>query len=441
MLRIRIGLLALALTVLIVPTGCNDDVPQKVDTEPTITSPKQISQWLEQLNAIFRATNTSGPEASRILAYASIAYYEGYALSTTEMRTLVGQLEGLDALPQPEPELIYNYGLIAEAAMYKVLDEMFANAPANIQLVLSSTYTNHERDYFYSGLTQTIIDRSRNFGYELGEAILAWSAQDGHDQLANCTATIPNEPGNWRPTPPDFASPKDVCWGELRAFTFTPSQLVALCNPGLPQDVNTQSGSAYMNDIVEVQELGDNLNSAQEEIARFWNDGPTSFTVPGHYISILGQLVDQNILNGQQTVVAFAQLCIAMADTYISTYKQKYTYFRPRPATIIQDELDNNWESELLDPSTPEYPSLRATLGYAASQVFIHRYGEREFTDRTYISILSIDERIYSSFSEMGQEAALSRLYAGTNIRSTIEASEYHGRCIAQRANELFLTE
>ena len=440
MLRIRLSLVLLALTLLLSQSGCEDNTPQ-ADLDPTITSPSQVSNWLEQLNVIFQTTNTSGPEASRMLAYASIAYYQGYQLSSENMRTLVGQLNGLNSLPEPEPSLRYNYGIIAEAAAYTVLNEMFSDAPSNIPTILQGTYVINERDYYYNGITQDVIDRSKEFGTELGEAILVWSSEDGYDQLESCSFSIPTEPESWQPTPPNFSDASDACWGNLRAFTFTPEQLVALCNPGIPQQVNTQSGSNYMTDVVEIQELGNNLNPAQAEIALYWNNASNSVTVPGHYMSILRQLVDQNILNGEQTVVAFAQLGIAMADTYISTYKQKYTYFRPRPVTIIQSELDSEWESELASPATPEYPSLRSTLGYAAAQVFIHRYGNREFTDQTQSSFLGLDERIYGSFNEMGQEIALSRLYAGTNIRSTIEASEFHGRCIAQRANELFLTE
>lgn len=440
MLKNRLGFIALSCLIFILPTGCEDNTPQ-ADLEPIITSPSQVSNWLEQLNVIFQTTNTSSPEASRILAYASIAYYQGYQLSSANMRTLVGQLNGLNSLPQPEAGLRYNYGIIAEAAAYTVLNEMFSDAPSNIPTILFGTYVINERDYYYNGITQDAIDRSKEFGTELGEAILAWSYEDGYDQLVNCSTAIPNGSGVWQPTPPAFAGPSDACWGNLRAFTFTPDQLVALCNPGIPQQVNTQNGSDYMSEVVEVQELGVNLNPAQQEIALYWNNASNSVTVPGHYMSILRQLVDQNILNGEETVVAFAQLGIAMADTYIAAYKQKYTYFRPRPVTIIQSQLATEWQSELVSPATPEYPSLRATLGYAAAQVFIHRYGNREFTDNTQASFLGLDERIYASFNEMGQEAALSRLYAGTNIRSTIEASEFHGRCIAQRANELFLTE
>ena len=59
------------------------------------------------------------------------------------MRSLAGQLEGLEALPQPDSALNYNFVIVAEAAMYKVLDHMYANAPNNIQIVLSSTYVDH----------------------------------------------------------------------------------------------------------------------------------------------------------------------------------------------------------------------------------------------------------------------------------------------------------
>ena len=80
-------------------------------------------------------------------------------------------------------------------------------------------------------------------------------------------------------------------------------------------------------------------------------------------------------------------------------------------------------------------------MAYAATQVFINLYGNGlAFTDDTQ-SIFNMEERTYSSFTEMADEVVASRLYAGTNLRTTLESSEYHGRCIAQRANELFFNE
>lgn len=441
MLNFRVGLMAVAILIILLPTGCKDDTTDPVFPPASTTSPKQISEWLELMGAVIRSSNTSGEDASRIIAYSSIAYYEGYSRSSANMRSLVGQLQGLNALPEADENQSFNYGLVAESAMFTVLEEMYADAPANIRIVLSSMYTDHERDYITAGHSEALVNRSRDFGEILGQAILDWAAQDGYDQLTNCSATAPSGALSWNTTPPTFGEPKFPCWGNLRAFTFDPGQLIALCHPGIPGDVDTTSSSIYFDEVLEVEELGNNLNPGQIEIARFWNDGNGSFTAPGHYLSILGQLVEQNLLNGEETVTAFAQLGIAMADTYISTYKLKYTYWRPRPLTVIQATEDMNWNSEMDNPLTPEYPSVRATMAYAATQVFINLYGDIEIKDDTYNSILGIDERIYSSFTEMAEEAAYSRLYAGTNYRSTLDNSEYHGRCIAQRANELFFTE
>lgn len=437
----RSGLIALiSIMILLVPTGCEDDRPPRVDGIEAVTSPSQLGEWMEQLKALIRATNQSGAEASRMLAYSSIAYYEGYALSAEDMRSLVGQLEGLDDLPSPNADLNYNYGIIAEAAMSTVLLHIFNNATNDIKLVIRSTYADHERDYLLLGVGEAVINRSRALGELMGESINDWADADGFSNVVNCTVVVPTEPNNWQPTPSSFSPPLLPCWGDLRPFTFTPEELTALCHPGVPVDVTMDVGSVYMNDITELVEYSEDLNATQEDIAKFWSDGPGTYTVPGHYISILSQLIDQNLLDGKETVTAWAQLSIAMADTYISTSKLKYTYFRPRPLTVIQENIDGEWESYISNPASPEYPSLRSTMAFSATQVLIHRYGDIEFRDNTH-SILNLDERIFSSFTEMGDEAVYSRLYAGTNLRSTINASEYHGRCIAQRANELFFTE
>jgi hypothetical protein len=430
-----------AIAIILVPTtGCEEDREQRMSVSPEVTSPSHVAEWLEQLRAIIRFTNTSGAEASRILAYSSIAYYEGYALGFDDMRSLVGQLEGLDALPSPNPNLTYNYGVIAESAITTCLLRLYEDAPQSVQLVIQSTYSDHEREYIKLGVAESVVSRSRALGDVIGEAIKVWMDGDGYAELGNCSVTVPTEPGNWRPTPGTPSEPEFPCWGDLRPFTFNESQLAALCNPGFPAEVSSQAGSAYNDDINELVSISQSLAASDEETAVFWEDRDGDYTVPGHYISILKQLAEQNLLNGKETVTAWTQLSIAMADTYISTYKLKYTYFRPRPLTVVQENSDPSWESLLINPATPEYPSMRSTIAYSATQVFINLYGNIAFTDATYSNI-GLDERSYSSFDEMAEDVVQSRLNAGTNLRTTLENSEYRGRCIAQRANELFFNQ
>ena len=323
----RIGLMGLvAFVLLIVPTGCEEDRPLRVYDIEGKASPAQLAEWLEQLPAIVRVTQLSGPETSRMLAYASIAYYEGYALGYDDMRSLVGQLQGLDQLPTPDPNLGYSYGIVSESAMRTVLLNQFQNAPSNIKNVINSTYSDHEREYAVAGIGEVVVNRSRAFGELLGDALNVWADSDGYLDVLDCSSTIPTGPSYWRPTPPSFDDAEFACWGNIRAFTFSPDQLTMLCNPGVPIPVSTQGGTAYQTDVDEVIALNADLALEQQVIANFWRDDEGTFTVPGHYTSILGQLVSQNLLDGKQAITAWTQLCIAMADTYVSTYKLKYTH-------------------------------------------------------------------------------------------------------------------
>ncbi|TNF23773.1 MAG: hypothetical protein EP314_08790, partial [Bacteroidetes bacterium] len=179
----KYGLLGLlVLSLFIVPTGCREK-PPKVDGVEFVTSPEQLGEWMQQLIAIIRATDLTGAESSRIMAYASIAYYQGYQLSAPEMRSLEGQLQGLDELPAPNAGLNYNYGIIAESAMTTVLLHLMEDVPQNIKLVIQSTYSDHERDYLLVGVADDVIDRSRAFGEILGNAINQWADADGYNSL------------------------------------------------------------------------------------------------------------------------------------------------------------------------------------------------------------------------------------------------------------------
>lgn len=441
MSSVRLSVILVLAALFVIPVGCEEEPIPRVDDVESATSPVQLSDWMKQLKAIFRSTNKTGQEASRILAYSSIAYYEGYAFSSEDMRSLTGQLVGLDELPGPSTGLSYNYGVVAEAAMTAVLLHMFEDAPSNIRTVITSTYATHERQYEILGVVQPIVDRSRALGELIGGVIISWSEGDGFAQVNNCDIEIPEGDQFWSPTPPSFQAARFPCWSELRPFTFASSDAFpGLCPPNSPPAISTEVGSEYMQDVDELIQFNANLNPEQEAIARFWSDAAGTYTVPGHHISILQQLIEQNDFTGKQTVTSWAQLCIAMADVYIAAHYWKYERNRPRPITFIRNQGDMNWESYVVNPATPEFPSIRSAQAHAAAQVFTHLFGNLSFTDNSH-SILNLQPRSYSSFNEMASEAVYSRLYAGTNYRSTLENSEYLGRCIAQRANELFLTQ
>jgi hypothetical protein len=62
------------------------------------------------------------------------------------------------------------------------------------------------------------------------------------------------------------------------------------------------------------------------------------------------------------------------------------------------------------------------------------------FTDHTH-DVLGFAPRSYSSFFDMADEAAISRLYGGIHYRSAIDAGLEQGKCIGQRVVALKFRE
>jgi hypothetical protein len=186
---------ALLLTLLaffMFSSSCDEeqDTVQDVSNPSFSTSPQQLGDWFEQLTAIVKLNGTSAPEASRIFAYASIAFYEGFTMSDPTMRTLEGQIDGLENIPRPSVGEIYNYGIIAESAMTEVLYHGFDGSGSLIQNVIRSTYQNHENRYADIGVESPIIERSREHGKLLADIIIAWMDTDGYNQVMACEDTL-----------------------------------------------------------------------------------------------------------------------------------------------------------------------------------------------------------------------------------------------------------
>ena len=89
------------------------------------------------------------------------------------------------------------------------------------------------------------------------------------------------------------------------------------------------------------------------------------------------------------------------------------------------------WNAYLGTPAHPEYTSAHAALSSAAAAVMEKLFGNiGSFTDHTY-DYLGFAPRTYISFTAIGEEAGLSRLYAGIHYQQSIDAGLYQGRKIA----------
>jgi membrane-associated phospholipid phosphatase len=213
--------------------------------------------------------------------------------------------------------------------------------------------------------------------------------------------------------------------------------------PIAPPEYSEEPESAFYIEAMEVYDATQILTEEQREIALFWADDPgATSTPPGHSVSILTQILRLEDSSLGFATQAYAKLGIAVADAFIGCWHTKYVYNLIRPVTVIRQLVDNEWMPIVNTPPFPEYSSGHSVQTGAAAVVLADLFGdEYTFTDHTHDE-RGLAPRTFTSFSEMAQETAISRLYGGIHYRVAIELGIEQGQCIGSQINELqFLKE
>ncbi len=193
---------------------------------------------------------------------------------------------------------------------------------------------------------------------------------------------------------------------------------------------------------LEVYRTVGTLTPQKREVALFWADipGETS-TPPGHWIAILTAFLSEGGYGLERAAEAYAKLGVALADSFIVCWRDKYRYNMPRPVSYIQKVINPGWNTPqvtdpVVTPAFPEYPSGHSVQSAAAATVLSAIFGEVPFTDHTHSS-RGFAPRPFSSFWAAAEEAAISRLYGGLHYRAATEQGLAQGRCIGERVNAL----
>lgn len=159
----------------------------------------------------------------------------------------------------------------------------------------------------------------------------------------------------------------------------------------------------------ELQDIAANLTTDQRKIANFWSDGLGTYTPPGHWNRLAGDMMVKYRLNPLRSARTFAYLNMAVMDAGISCWDAKYYYHYPRPSQAIP-----GFKTILGIPNFPSYTSGHSTFSAAAAAVLGHIFP----SDKT-------------QFDNWAEEAAISRVYAGIHYRFDAEAGLTQGRAVA----------
>lgn len=161
-------------------------------------------------------------------------------------------------------------------------------------------------------------------------------------------------------------------------------------------------------EIAQLKELAAARDADAEALVAYWDAGSPSY----RWISLaLAQHAAAKIPPGPLYSRGMALLNVAVYDAMVAAWEAKNMYHRLRPSQV------DGTLSTLVDvPNSPSYPSEHAVAAGAASTILAYL-----FPDNTAL------------FAEKAEAAARSRLVAGVQYPSDVEAGLALGRAVAEQ--------
>ena len=272
-------------------------------------------------------------------------------------------------------------------------------------------------------------DSTKKAGLEVGRAaaaaILAARANDGENRTSPYTPGT--KPGDYRPTPPDFAPAALTHWGSVTPFVLkSPAQFRPADEPPA---VDSPRALA---DIEEVKTIGGSKSvtrtAEQSEIARYWYENSTR-----GWNRIAREVAGARQFDVWENARLFALVNLAMADGYIANFESKYHYNYWRPITVIRESGDSEWLSYLPTPPVPDYPSGHAAEGAAVATVMA-RFFNTDFISFSMTSGAPYPgiTRKFWSFSEAARENGASRILNGIHFSTAVNAGYIQGERVGE---------
>ncbi len=414
------------------------------DNYESANNPEKLHATIQKLTGVMMQETVSSPVAARVYAYASIAAYEVMAHENSEYLSLAGQLHDLDAVPSLDPEKEYFMPLASLQAFTSVVQGIIFSASMD-------EYQGELHAHFGElSIPPVVFENSIEFGNQMSEYILSWSATDNYLETRNYPQYIVrNDVDSWKPTAPDYLEGMEPHWSKIRPFVMDSSgQFI----PEPPTRFDLSPGSKFFKEVLEVYDLTNNLNLKQKEIAEFWDDNPSVYkeqenvpstkkiTSGGRWMRIAGIACKTSSANFIESTEAYARTAISINDGIISCWSEKWRSIVIRPETIIHAYVDENWSSLLQSPPSPEYTSAHSVVAGAASVALTSLFGDPFPFAEDVQSESGVSTRRFNSFYDASAEAAISRMYGGIHYIPSINNGLSQGKQVGTFIDESLIT-
>ncbi|WP_309716202.1 vanadium-dependent haloperoxidase [Armatimonas sp.] len=389
-------------------------------------------RWAEVLLDAISNTSLGPPQNARAIAIVQTAAFDAWACYDS---VAVGTRLG-GSLRRPVGEQTQgNKEQAISFAAYRALVDLYPSRQA--------TFDGLMRELGYDP-ANTSLDTTTavGIGNRCAQALLEYRHTDGSNQLNNYADTTGYVPVNGPDTVvdpkywqqirfPNGSSPAYIAphWGLVTPFALSSSS--QLRAPAPPE----YGSAAYIAEMNEVIQLTIDLTSAQRSLVEYWADGPRSVQPPGHWMLFALSVSARDSYDLDRDVKLFFIVGNAVMDAGIGCWETKRFYNTSRPITAIRalSPGNQNWgpsqSNDFQTPPFPEYTSGHSTFSAAAAEVLKRFTGSDTFsyTPKSRIAPLVSS---WTTFSEVADQAGLSRRYGGIHFESADLEGRKMGRTI-----------
>ena len=361
-----------------------------------------VRRWNEIARGLATSEHMNSPNAARMFALLAVAQYDAlvtawyYKYRFKRLAPAAAGVRGSAPVQSPE-RFSYPSGAAAvAAASASVLS--YVMEPQS-KFLWRNAEIHRDSRVWAAAVYPSDATAGWEIGIAVGRKVREWGDADGARTAA--LRPIPKQDEKWwtaRQTMPG--------WGNVRPWLM--KSVTDFRAPEPPAAGSPQFEAA----LREVRLVADSRSAEQLLLARYWDFGVETISVPGMWDEVGIDLMTRAGFSAPRMARALALANMAMMDASIACWETKFHYLVRRP-TMMDPEIVTAMDV----PEHPSYPSGHAAFSGAASAVLGYVLPEKA-----------------RWLDELAEQAAMSRLYGGLHYRFDNNAGLKMGRAVAQLA-------